>query len=90
MSEIAFAFVLDLVFLGEPTNGLATLGTSLVFCSVLTLACAKARGGGRRQPTQPLTQADAAREHAVPSLCLELAEEQEQEQERRDDVDDDR
>ena len=62
VSEIAFAFVLDVVFLGERTNALAAGGTAIVFCSVSALACAKAP----RRPTQTLAAADAAREQELP------------------------
>ena len=55
VSEIAFAFMLDVVFLGERTNALAAGGTAIVFCSVSALACAKAP----RRPTQTLAAADA-------------------------------
>ena len=63
VSEIAFAFVLDVVFLGERTNALAAGGTAIVFCSVSALACAKAP----RRPTQTLAAADAAREQELPT-----------------------
>ena len=66
VSEIAFAFVLDVVFLGERTNALAAGGTAIVFCSVSALACAKAP----RRPTQTLAAADAAREQELPRRRL--------------------
>ena len=65
VSEIAFAFVLDVVFLGERTNALAAGGTAIVFCSVSALACAKAP----RRPTQTLAAADAAREQELPAAA---------------------
>ena len=70
VSEIAFAFVLDVVFLGERTNALAAGGTAIVFCSVSALACAKAP----RRPTQTLAAADAAREQELPAAAKPPAE----------------
>ena len=42
VSEIAFAYVLDIVALKEPTNGFATAGTAIVFGSLGVLAIARA------------------------------------------------
>ena len=68
VSEIAFAFLLDIALLGEPTSLLAALGSLLVFASVGALACVKARAPMPASPPrtsrgdEPLKRADAARE----------------------------
>ena len=73
VSEIAFAFLLDVALLREPTTPLAALGSLLVFASVGALACAKARAPkttARPSATEtrtsrgdePLKRADAARD----------------------------
>ena len=71
VSEIAFAFLLDVALLREPTTPLAALGSALVFASVGALACAKARQPKTKgTPTEtrtsrgdePLKRADAARD----------------------------
>ena len=71
VSEIAFAFLLDVALLREPTTPLAALGSALVFASVGALACAKARAPKTTgSPTdtrtsrgdEPLKRADAARD----------------------------
>jgi hypothetical protein len=38
LSELAFAYLLGVLALGEPTSARSALGTAIVFCSVVPLA----------------------------------------------------
>jgi len=67
LTELAFAYVLGVGALGEPTNVLAAAGTTLTLCGSVAIVAARSRP----QPDTSLASADAA---AQEPMTVELQE----------------